>query len=94
MLRHVTPAVFSRAPAGDGEAAAPLARGGYLGWVAKVWTASAEEEIEAAGLDGWGLLQFYRMNFRLLSTLGAVLLAVLLPLHGARGLHSREDTTA
>jgi len=59
----------------------------------KVWNTTPDDEVRLAGLDGWSLLEFVRLNLRIMSILGPFMLAVLLPLHfvASRESHNTLD---
>lgn len=52
-----------------------------LDWTQKVRQTSPEDEICAAGLDGWAFLEFRRLIWRIFAVIGAMLAVVLLPMH-------------
>ncbi|CAJ1364617.1 unnamed protein product [Effrenium voratum] len=52
-----------------------------LDFIWRVWNSTPEDEVRLAGLDGWSLLEFVRLNLRIMSILGPFLLSVLVPLH-------------
>jgi len=53
----------------------------YLGLICKGYSTTAEEAIEAAGLDAWMLMEFYSLIRRIFTYLGPILMLVLCPLH-------------
>ena len=55
-------------------------------WVRKVLQTTPDEEVAAAGLDGWAFLEFRRLLWRIFSVIGTVLSAVLLPMHWQAGV--------
>jgi hypothetical protein len=59
-------------------------------WFTRAFSVTAEEAIEAAGLDAWMMLEFYSLNRRLLGYIGPVLILVLCPLHYKGGLQGRD----
>lgn len=69
------PAVYTRAPHHSSGFGATT-----LDWMVKVWNSTPEEEVRAAGLDGWAFLEFYRMNLRILSQMGTAIVFILCPL--------------
>lgn len=54
---------------------------GYLDFLYQVWYTCPEDEVRLAGLDGWALLEFCRMNTRIISVIGPLLSCALLPMH-------------
>lgn len=76
--RQSSPAVYRRAVDEENSSAAS---NGWLDWWDKVWSTSPDEEVRAAGLDGWAFLEFYRMNLRILVQTGPLTVVVLCPLH-------------
>jgi len=53
----------------------------WVDFIWKVWNTTPEDEVRLAGLDGWSLLEFVRLNLRIMTILGPFMLAVVLPLH-------------
>lgn len=53
----------------------------WIDFIWKVWNSTPEDEVRLAGLDGWSLLEFVRLNLRIMTIVGPFLLAVVLPLH-------------
>eukprot|EP00933_Yihiella_yeosuensis_P004456 TRINITY_DN108822_c0_g1_i1.p1 TRINITY_DN108822_c0_g1~~TRINITY_DN108822_c0_g1_i1.p1 ORF type:complete len:975 (-),score=206.11 TRINITY_DN108822_c0_g1_i1:195-3119(-) len=53
----------------------------YVDWFHKVTTMTQDEEVQQSGLDGWALLEFCRLNCRILSVVGPVLWLTVMPLH-------------
>jgi len=83
LLRLCFPAVYTRAP-GPGEDPRRWRAGavsGVLDWLVWVWRTSPEEEVRAAGLDGWSIMEFFRLSSRIFLLLAFLLLAVLCPIH-------------
>jgi len=81
-LRRFHPAVYARgAPASQAPASWGACAWLYVDWLWLVLTASRDDEVEAAGLDGWVLLEFYRLMGRILAIMGPVLVLVLGPVH-------------
>lgn len=50
-------------------------------WIKKVRQTTPEDEISAAGLDGWAFLEFRRLIWRIFFVIGSVLSVILLPMH-------------
>lgn len=53
----------------------------WIDFIWKVWNTTPEDEVRLAGLDGWSLLEFVRLNLRIMTIVGPFLVAVVLPLH-------------
>jgi len=91
LMRKFAPWVYLREvdlelePLGDATATAPRSFTNphvtLLDWTRKVWQTTPEDEIAAAGLDGWAFLEFRRLLLRIFSVIGVMLAVVLLPLH-------------
>ena len=64
-----------------------------IDFVWKVWNTTPEDEVRLAGLDGWSLLEFVRLNLRIMTILAPFLLAVVLPVHfvASTESHNRLD---
>lgn len=71
-LRRWAPAVYHR----EGAPAS-----GERGWLAMVRATSPDDEVRAAGLDAWALLEFYRLNVRIILTIGPPIVLVVCPAH-------------
>lgn len=56
-------------------------RMGWLDFLYQVFSTCPEDEVRLAGLDGWALLEFCRMNCRIISIIGPLLCCTLLPMH-------------
>lgn len=65
----------------------------WIDFIWKVWNTTPEDEVRLAGLDGWSLLEFVRLNLRIMTILGPFLLAVVLPVHfvASTESHNRLD---
>mmetsp|Transcript_42128 Transcript_42128/g.91438 ORF Transcript_42128/g.91438 Transcript_42128/m.91438 type:complete len:811 (+) Transcript_42128:113-2545(+) len=94
LMRKFAPWVYLREedmelePLGDGTASPATAPRFFanphvtlLDWTRKVRQTTPEDEMAAAGLDGWAFLEFRRLIWRIFSVIGAMLAVVLLPMH-------------
>eukprot|EP00429_Kryptoperidinium_foliaceum_P054138 CAMPEP_0176091538 /NCGR_PEP_ID=MMETSP0120_2-20121206/45851_1 /TAXON_ID=160619 /ORGANISM="Kryptoperidinium foliaceum, Strain CCMP 1326" /LENGTH=840 /DNA_ID=CAMNT_0017425435 /DNA_START=1 /DNA_END=2523 /DNA_ORIENTATION=+ len=75
LLRRRAPEVYAR------EGASVDGTNGPKDWWALVRATSPDDEVRAAGLDAWALLEFYRLNIRIIWMIGPPILLVICPAH-------------
>lgn len=90
ILRRFFTTLYVRPSVEDQQVIRPV-EVGLTDWITKVLDASAEDEVQRAGLDGWAFLEFYRLNFRLLTMIAPIVLATLCPLHYWSSLSNDND---
>lgn len=79
-LRYWMPTVYTREKSAGMEVEDVK---GIWEWLYWVWNTTPDQEVEAAGLDGWSVLAVYRLGTRLFAYLGFFLMSVFIPLHWA-----------
>eukprot|EP00931_Biecheleriopsis_adriatica_P078800 TRINITY_DN52215_c0_g1_i1.p1 TRINITY_DN52215_c0_g1~~TRINITY_DN52215_c0_g1_i1.p1 ORF type:complete len:883 (+),score=166.90 TRINITY_DN52215_c0_g1_i1:51-2699(+) len=57
----------------------------------KVWQCTPDDEVQLGGLDAWSLLEFCRLNCRIITLLAPIFAFVLLPLHYFRSRGERKN---
>jgi len=82
-LRHLVPTVYIRYTRQDESGHhRPFTLASICPeWILQVVCTKPEEEVASAGLDGWALLETYRLFRRIFSLVGVVVLGVLVPIH-------------
>jgi len=82
-LRHVAPTVYTRFACQDvcGQHRPFSLLSLCPEWILLVLSTTPDEEVNSAGLDGWALLEAYRLFRRIFSLVGVIVLGILLPIH-------------
>lgn len=90
VLRNFLPAVYAWRQCSP---SSPKPESIYLDWWRPAHRTTAEEGVEAAGLDGWMFVEFYRLMCCIFGSMGFLLAAVLCPLHllAARRVDTQVD---